>query len=204
MSAISRWLYSDRSRDFITYQILNFRLGSRMIRQILVDLPQGLKPFVFAPFSARLKSCPERKQDCMAIWRYGASSLGSVAPPGLEMCCVCFPRTASADADLSWAMICRPFGAGFVARAQPGRGTTARCTLHASWVGNAGGQLTQSGTHQRARIATGCGHLSQVNSLQVSDRMNSFFSGSSFPTLSPEKRRKDGARRWYKINRPET
>ena len=102
----------------------------------------------------------KKKQDC---WQYRASSLGSVAPPGLEMCCAGFPRTAPADADLSWAKLCRPFGAGFVAQARPGRGTTAGCAFHASWAGNAGGRLTQCSINQPGRTATGCGHLSHVN-----------------------------------------
>jgi len=58
---------------------------------------------------------------------------------------------------------CRPSGAGFVAQARPGRGTTARCTFHASWVGNAGGRLTQCPKNQPGRTATGCGHLRHVN-----------------------------------------
>jgi hypothetical protein len=38
----------------------------------------------------------------------------------------------------------------------------------------------------------------------ASDRMNSSYWLPCFPTLSPEKRRKDGARNWYKFNRSET
>ena len=41
-------------------------------------------------------------------------------------------------------------------------------------------------------------------STKVSDRMNFSFWLPWFPTLSPEKRRKDGARKWYKIMRSET